>query len=170
MSIFSNLDHLADLLLPVLIGSTLTVAYVFGVRPILKQTPEFKTLYATEDTGLNALAAKFSGVKQKLATIAVSVGTFIVLAHDELAPLVAQAGVDPAQILPKVPTWAWPVLTMAVLWLVQYFRSLSDKQARANAEALLNAGQPLAAPAPGLPITTLPSPSPLAALPDKKDA
>ena len=170
MSIFSDLDHLADLLLPVLIGVTLAVAYIFGVRPILKATPAFSGLYATEDTVLNALAAKFSGVKQKLATLFVSVAGFIVLAHDEIAPLITQAGVDPSQILPKVPSWAWPVLTIGILWLVQYFRNLSDKQARANAEALLNAGHPLVAPAPGLPVNTLPSPSPLASLPDKPGA
>lgn len=167
---FSNLDHLADLLLPILIGFTLAVAYFFGARPLLKQTPGFRELYASEESFLGALSVKFSGLKQKLATLLVSAAGFIVLAHDEIAPLITQAGVDPSQILPKVPTWVWPVATMGILWFVQYFRNLSDKQARANAEALLNAGHPLVAPAPGLPVSTLPSPSPLAALPDKKDA
>lgn len=160
-------DLLVSYLFPALVIFTGVVAYVFGIRPALKQNPAFKGLYSTEDTVLNALAAKFSGVKQKIVTVLLSAASFLVLAHDEIAPLITQAGVDPAQILPKVPTWVWPVATMLVLWLIQYFRQLSDRQARANAEALLNAGHMLAAPAPGLPVNTLPSPSPLAALPDK---
>jgi hypothetical protein len=164
----SNLDHLADLLLPALIGFTLAVAYFFGVRPLLKQTPGFKQLYASEDTVLNALSVKLGGVKQKITTIFLSAAGFIVVAHDEITPFITQVGVDPAQILPKVPTWVWPVASVAVLWLIQHFRNLADMQARANAEALLNAGHPLAAPAPGLPLDTLPSPSPLASLPDKE--
>jgi len=159
----SNLDPhtLANYLLPALIVFTVAVAYWFGVRPVLRETPVLRDLYDTEASYFKAVAIKFSGVKQKLTTIFLSAASFIVLAHDELAPLVTQAGVDPSQYLPKVPTWAWPLITLAVLWLVQYFRSLADSAAHKNAEALLNAGQPLAAPAPG--ITVLPSP----AFPDK---
>jgi len=94
-----------------------------------------------------------------------------VIAHDSIASVMASVGFDPVaygtQFLPKVPPMAWPIIALVGVWLIQYFRNLADRQARANAEALLNAGHPLAAPAPGLPINTLPSPSPL---PDKKDA
>lgn len=156
----------ATYLFPALVGLTGVVAYWFGLRPALRQNPAFSGLYATEDTLLNALSAKFSGVKQKLTTIVLSAVGFIVLAHDQLMPIVQQAGVsvDPSQILPKVPTWVWPIASVAVLWLLQYFRDLSDRAARANAEKLLDAGHTLAAPAPGLPINTLPSPAPF---PDK---
>lgn len=156
-------------LFPTLVIFTGVVAYVFGIRPALKQNPNFKALYDTEDTVLNALASKLSGVKQKLVTVLLSAAGVIVLAHDQIMPLIAQAGVDvdPSKFLPMVPTWVWPVASIAALWLIQYFRNLADKQARANAEALLNAGHALAAPAPGIPITTLPSPAP--SFPDKKD-
>lgn len=158
-------------LFPTLVIFTGVVAYAFGIRPLLQRTPAFKTLYKTEDTGLNAVKAKLTGVKQRLTTVALTAIGFIVVAHDEIMSLVQEAGVnvDPALILPKVPTWVWPVASILAVWLLQYFRHLADKQARANAEALLNAGHPLAAPAPGLPINTLPSPSPLASLPDKAD-
>jgi hypothetical protein len=159
-----------NLLLPGLIVFTAVVGYLFGLRPLLKQNPAFKELYATEDTFLNAVSAKFGGLKQKITTIFVSAIGFVVVAHDTLLSLMAAAGIDPvaygSQLLPKVPPLAWPIITLAILWIIRYFRSLADKQARANAEALLNAGQPLAAPAPGLPLNTLPSPS----FPDKKDA
>jgi len=144
--------------------------YVFGLRPILKQTPGLRELYEAEGNVYSAISSKFSGLKQKLVTLAISGAGFIVLAHDQLMPLVTQAGVDSKQYLPQVPPYVWPLLTMGALWAVQYFRNLADKQARANAEALLNNGFQLAAPAPGLPINTLPSPSPLGTLPDKKDA
>jgi hypothetical protein len=154
-----------EALLPALVISVGVVAYVFGIRPALKQNPAFKELYATEDTVINAIAAKLNGLKQKIATVLLTAGSVIVMAYDQLMPLAQQVGVEPSQILPKVPSWVWPVGSIAALWLIQYFRNLSDKQARANAEALLNAGHPLVAPAPGLPVNTLPSP-----FPDKKDA
>jgi hypothetical protein len=156
----------AHALLPALLIFAGLVGYIFGIRPALRQNPAFKTLYDQEDTFLSALNAKLSGVKQKLTIIGLTIAGVAVEAHDQLAPLITQAGLDPVQILPKVPVWVWPVSSVAILWLLQYFRGLADKSARANAEALLNAGHPLAAPAPGLPVNTLPSPS---ALPDKPD-
>jgi hypothetical protein len=160
-----------NFLLPMLLVFAGIVAYAVFVRPALKQNPAFKDLYATEETALSAIAAKFSGLKQRLTTIFVSAVGFVVVAHDSLASLLQAAGIDPvaygSQLLPKVPPLAWPIITLVCLWTIQYFRGLADKQARANAEALLNAGHTLAAPAPGLPINTLPSPSPLAAFPDK---
>lgn len=167
----SDLDPtvLANYLFPVLVLFTGLVAYVFFIRPLLRKTPGFREVYDVADGFWHAVDLKLGNVKQKLTTVLLSAGSFILLAHDQLAPIVTQAGVDPSLILPKVPAWAWPIITMGILALLQWLRSRADRQARANAEALLNAGLPLVAPAPGLPITTLPSPSPLANLPDKKD-
>jgi hypothetical protein len=157
----------ADALLPALIVFTAIVVYVFGIRPVLRQNPAFKTIYDQEDTAFNALNMKLGGIKQKLTAIGLSAISFVLLAHDQIAPFVTQVGVDPSQILPKVPVWVWPISTIAALWLIQHFRDLADRAARKNAEALLIAGHSLAAPAPGLPVDTLPSPSPLETLPDK---
>jgi hypothetical protein len=176
MNITDELIHSAvmTILLPLLVTFAGIVGYAYFVRPMLQQNPAFKELYATEETALSAVAAKLSGLKQKLATIFISAVGFVVVAHDSLASLLQAAGIDPvaygSQLLPKVPSLAWPIITLACLWIIQYFRGLADKQARANAEALLNAGHTLAAPAPGLPMNTLPSPSPLGPLgplPDK---
>lgn len=154
-----------NFLFPALVVFTLLVAYVVAIRPILRQNPTLKTIYDYEETYLGALGSKFSGIKQKLMTVALSVAGLFVVAHDQVASLATAAGIDPmflsTQLLPQVPSWVWPFVTMGVLWLVQYFRNLADKQAQANAIALLNAGQPLAAPAPGIPLSTPPSPSPV---------
>jgi hypothetical protein len=158
----------ANALLPALIGFTALVAYIFGIRPMLRQTPAFKTLYDQEDTALNALNVKLGGLKQKLTALGLSAISFVLLLHDQLAPLVTQVGVDPTLILPKVPVWVWPTATIAGLWLIQHFRNLADEAARKNAEALLMAGHTLAAPAPGIPVTALPSPPP--DFPDKPDS
>jgi hypothetical protein len=157
----------ANLLFPALLIFAGLVGYFFGIRPALRQNPAFKTLYDQEDTFLSALNAKLSGIKQRLTVIGLTVAGVAVTAHDQLAPLITQVGLDPSLILPKVPAWAWPVGSIAILWLIQRFREMADRAARANAEALLNAGHTLAAPAPGIPVTTLPSPSPL---PDKTDS
>lgn len=160
-------NFLANALFPVLIVFTAIVAYLFFVRPYLRETPYFRDIYDVEAGFWSAVNSKLTGVKQKLVTVALSAASFIVLAHDQLAPLVTQAGVDPALLLPKVPSWAWPLITMAILAVIQYFRNAADRAARKNAEALLSMGQPLAAAAPGLLITTPVSPSPLSLLPDK---
>ena len=164
-------DIISNLLFPALVVFTGVVAYVFWVRPILKQSPAFTKLYATETTLLSAISAKLSGLKQKLTTIFVSVVGIAVVGHDSLTPLLAAAGIDPlaygTQLLPKVPPLAWPMITLGVLWLIQYFRNIADRQARANAVALLDAGHFLAAPAPGIPVYSTPSPYNL--LPDKED-
>jgi hypothetical protein len=151
-----------DYLLPALIIFTLLVAYVFGIRPVLKTNPAFKDLYSVESGVFAAISAKLSGLKQRLTTVLMSAAGFIVLTYDSVPPLLAQFGItiEPAKYLPNMPPWGWVLLVMVGYWAMQYFRHLADKAARANAEALLNAGQPLAAPAPGLPVNTLPSPLP----------
>jgi hypothetical protein len=160
INFFNTVDTIVSYLaFPLATVIVLVGAYFWLVRPALKQNPKFAELYTKEDGFFSALNDKLGGIKQKLTTIFVSLAGFLVLAHDQIAPLVTQVGVDPATILPKVPAWAWPIATMGILWLVQYFRELSDRKARANAEALLNTGNTLAAPAPGIPVTTLPSPS-----------
>lgn len=152
-----------DLLLA-LIAFTLGVAYFFGLRPILKATPAFADFYATEDSFFAALSGKFAGLKQKLTTLAVSSTASVVLLYDSVVPLLSSLGIDvsqlPATLLPDVPQWVWPIAVIAVLWLINKFRKVADDNARANAEALLNTGASLAAPAPGLPVSTQPSPPP----------
>lgn len=155
-------DVVATYLFPALIGFTVLCVYVFGIRPTLKKTPGFKELYEAEGSAYAAISSKFGGIKQKLATVLISGAGVIVLAHDQIAPLVVQAGVDPKQLLPQIPASAWPIITIAALWLMQYFRNLADNKARANAEALINAGYHLAAPAPGLSTATT-----LESLPEK---
>lgn len=166
----------ATYLFPSLIVFTVVCLYVFGLRPMLKQTPGIRELYDLEGSAYAALGSKFSGLKQKIATLVISGASALVLMHDQIAPLVTQAGVDPSQLLPQVPPYVWPILTMVVLGLIQYFRNIADKQAKANAEALLNAGYRLAAPAPGISpavvqATVDAAPVPASPnLPDKKDA
>lgn len=159
----ANIDPhvVATYLWPILGVFTLAVAYFVGLRPILRQTPVFKSVYDAEAGLLYSVNIKFANVKQKLVGLFFSAASILVLAHDEIAPLITQAGVDPSLILPKVPTWVWPVSTIIILWIINYLRNRADRHAQANAIALLQAGQPLVAPAPGLPITTLPSPTPV---------
>ncbi len=151
-----------DYLLPALILFAGIVAYVFWVRPILKETPALRDLYAAEAGYIEAFKLKTNGTKQRLTTVVLSTGTTVAFLYDTIQPLATQMGITiaPAQYWPTVPTWVWPLVGLAALWLLGYFRRQADRAAAANAEALLNAGQPLAAPAPGLPVTTLPSPLP----------
>lgn len=115
-------------LLVLLIVLTLIAIYVFWIRPVLKTRPSFAQYYAQADSFWAALDLKFNGLKQKLTTALVMGAGFVVSAYDFLAPLFAQAGVDVTTILPKVPPQAWPLIGMALIALVQWFRNMADKR------------------------------------------
>jgi hypothetical protein len=127
-------------LLIALIVFTLIVTYLFWIRPILKTKPSFATYYAREGSVWAALDIKFSGLKQKATTALVLVIGFVVSAYDAIVSFAAQAGFDWGHITTlssKVPSWAWPLIGMALIKLVQYFRDLQDKR---TAEVLVAKG------------------------------
>lgn len=141
-----------NVLLFVLIVTAALVGYVAFVRPALKATPSLKYFYEEEESWLRAIRAKFVGLKQKIVTFLLSVAAVVVTAYDQLAPYFVDAGVDPGLLLPKVPPYVWPIVSVAILWTIQHFRNIADKNAAANAAALIAVGEPLAAPAPAVPL------------------
>src|ERR1035437_1306359 len=124
-----------DWLLTGLIVSTLAATYVFWIRPLLKTVPTLGHFYAQEESFWQALNFKLGGLKQKLTTMAVFAAGFIVEAYDILSPLMAETGVQVETLTSKVPAQLWPVIGMAVIGLVRYFRYLSDKKNLADALA-----------------------------------
>lgn len=100
--------------------------YYFWLRPILRQRPGFKELYDHEDSFLAALSDKFSGIKQKVAGALVVIAGVAVTVQDQLVPLLS--GVDTTSITKSIPAWAWPLITIAVTLLLNYFRNLADKR------------------------------------------
>jgi hypothetical protein len=50
----------------------------------------------------------------------------VVSAYDFLAPIVG--GVDVSSLAAHVPSWAWPLILIAVTALYQFLRNLSDKR------------------------------------------
>lgn len=119
-------------LLLVLIVLTLISIYVFWIRPVLKTRPTLAQYYAAEENWWAALTLKFGGLKQKLTTAIVMAAGFVVSAYDFLAPLFVQSGVDVTTISSKVPPQAWPLIGMALIALVQYFRNIADKKKAAE--------------------------------------
>lgn len=117
-----------NLLLFALILFTVVVTYLFWIRPVLKEKPSLSEYYDREGTLFAALNVKFAGIKQKATTAIVMIAGFVVSAYDFLAPLVAQSGVDVTTLSSKVPPTLWPIIGMALIALVQWFRNLSDKR------------------------------------------
>src|SRR5690349_4981091 len=115
-------------LLVALIAFALVAAYVFWIRPVLKTRPTFAEFYAREESFWKALSLKFGGIKQKLTTAFVMIAGFVVSAYDFLAPLFAQSGVDVTTLTSRVPPKMWPLIGMALIALVQYFRNIADKR------------------------------------------
>jgi len=109
--------------------------YWFGLRPILKQTPRFRVFYDEEGRFLLALADKLQGIKQRVMTVVVAIVGTVLLMWDNVAPFLT--GVDMGQILPQIPSWAWPLITAALLYLAQHFRDLADKRAQEEIDELV---------------------------------
>jgi hypothetical protein len=114
------------MLMFILTAATLVAVYWCWIRPILRSRPAFREVYQKEETFFAALCAKFAGIKQKLSSAIVIAASAIVTAYDFLAPIVS--GVDVSSITAQVPSWAWPLILIAVTALVQCFRNLADKR------------------------------------------
>src|ERR1035437_434126 len=127
-------------LLFVLIALTLLATYLLCIRPVLKTKPSFATYYAREGSVWTALNVKFAGLKQRMTTAAVLVTGFVVSSYDVIVSFAAQAGFDwgnMTTLSSKVPSWAWPLIGMALIKLVQYFRDLQDRR---TADVLITKG------------------------------
>jgi len=107
-------------------AATLVAVYWFWIRPILKSRPAFRMLYQQDETFFAAMREKFAGVKQKLSSAIVIAASAIVTGYDFFAPIVS--GVDVSSISAQVPSWAWPLILIAVTVVMKYFRDLADRR------------------------------------------
>ena len=114
------------MLLFVLMAATLVAVYWFWIRPILKSRPAFRELYQEEENFFAALREKFAGIKQKLSSAIVIAASAAVSGYDFFAPIVS--GVDVSSLAAQVPSWAWPLILIAVTAVLKYFRDLADKR------------------------------------------
>lgn len=114
------------MVMAVMVFATLVAIYAFWIRPILKSRPAFRELYDKEESFLVALRAKFAGIKQKLSSAIVIAASAIVSGYDFFAPIVG--GVDVSSIVAQVPSWAWPLILIAVTAIMKYFRDLADRR------------------------------------------
>lgn len=114
------------MLLLILMAATVVAVYWFWIRPILKSRPAFREFYQEEENFLAAVREKFAGIKQKLSSAVVIAASAIVSGYDFFAPIVS--GVDVSSIAAQVPSWAWPLILIAVTAVLKYFRDLADKR------------------------------------------
>jgi hypothetical protein len=110
----------------VLIFATLLAIYAFWIRPILQSRPALRELYDREQNLFAALREKLKGIKQKLSSATVIAASVAVSGYDFLTPIVS--GVDVSLLASKVPSWAWPLILIAVTALFQFLCNLSDKR------------------------------------------
>jgi len=114
------------MLLFISMTATLVAVYWFWIRPILKSRPAFRDLYEKEENFIAAVRAKVAGIKQKLSSAVVIAASAIVSGYDFFAPIVS--GIDVSSIAAQVPSWAWPLILIAVTAVMKYFRDLADRR------------------------------------------
>lgn len=105
---------------------TAITIYAFWIRPVLKQTPSFKSLYDESGAFWSALRLKLQGLKQKLTAAFLVFASMSVELYDHILP--AMTGVDITPLTAQVPQWVWPIVAIGGVTLLNYFRTLSDKR------------------------------------------
>lgn len=118
-----------------LILPTIAIIYWFWIRPILKTTPTLKAFYDAEAGWWAAFSDKFAGIKQKIAGSAMAAASLVVWLYDTVAP--ALGAVDTTPLTSYVPSWAWPLIAIAGVALLNYLRSLADKRNAAETDAAI---------------------------------
>lgn len=108
-----------------LLASLVAVYYIY-LRPSLRDQPTFSEFYAFTDNFWAAVRLKTQGLKGKLTVALTAVATVTVQAYDWLNPLFGQ--VDTTPLTDKIPSWAWPIIMLVFLSIMQYFRHLSEKR------------------------------------------
>jgi hypothetical protein len=114
------------MVLAVLLFATLVAIYVFWIRPILESRPAFRELYQKEERFFAAVREKLKGIKQKLSSAIVIAASAAISGYDFFAPIVS--GVDVSSLAAQVPSWAWPLILIAITAIFQFFRNLADKR------------------------------------------
>lgn len=102
------------------------VTYIFWIRPILRENPKLKHLYDREEEYFPAIKAKFAGIKGKLTVALTFIAASSIELYDWASPMLS--GIDTTGISDKIPGWAWPLISFALVALMNYFRKLADKR------------------------------------------
>lgn len=128
-----------------LIFALIAIAYLFWIRPILKQQPSLKEFYDVEGSFWSAFKLKTAGIKQKLVGAIGVVAIIVVQVYDKILPLMT--GVDTTKFVSLLPAWAqtdavqgflWPMLSIGSILLLNYFRDLADKRHEEVVTAISN--------------------------------
>ena len=114
------------MVMAIMLFATVIAIYAFWIRPILQSRPAFRELYDKEESFFVALCEKFAGIKQKLSSAIVVAASVAVTGYDFFVPIIS--GVDVSSLTALVPSWAWPLILIAVTALFQFFRNLADKR------------------------------------------
>lgn len=110
------------------------LAYLFVIRPVLRARPSLAEFWAQEDHFFEALRLKIAGLKAWLTTWIVGLAFVVLEANDMLAPVLASSGFDTHTLLPWVPAQAWPIVTVGLMLLLQYFRKIAARRQAAGGE------------------------------------
>ena len=120
----------------VLVVATLAAIYWFWIRPILKSRPAFRDLYEKEESIFAALREKLKGIKQKLSSAIVVAASAAISGYDFFTPIVS--GVDVSSLTSRVPSWAWPLVLIAVYQRPCSARMIADPCFRASISASIS--------------------------------
>src|SRR5579872_6112038 len=85
---------------------TIAIHFIF-IRPILRTRPQFSQFYSQEENFLKAIKVWLAGLKQRLTTWLIAIAGFGITMHDNIAPLIADSGVDVTKIVSFIPQDWW---------------------------------------------------------------
>lgn len=104
----------------------IVAVYWLMIRPALVKNPTFAVIFADEQSIIRALRRKVAGAKQRIAGGAIVAASAIVEMHDFVAPAISSVDLTP--LTKMLPDYAWPLISIAGVLLLQYLRGRADKR------------------------------------------
>lgn len=107
----------------IFIAAVLVAAYIFLVRPILKQIPAAKATFTALDSWYTKITKTIKGLKTKLSAWLLIIAGAAVALHDSV--MASISGVDVTPITNKIPHDLYPYIAIGVGALFRILRKVT---------------------------------------------
>lgn len=124
----------------VVLGAVIFAGYWFGIRPLLKQRPDFAEFYRQSDSFWSAVVSKLTTIRTKLVTVVGMIASALVYIDGSLLPVLT--GVDWTPVTKLAPDWVWPFVSGGWLALIFYFKTLGDRHQEQVVDAVAAGATP----------------------------
>jgi hypothetical protein len=112
-------------------GASAWVAYAIWLRPVLRQRPSLRHLYAHSDSLWAAIRQKFLFIKTQIAAALLKIAGALLAIREALLPVADT--VDWGPLTERIPTWTLPLIAFGFGVILLWLRNATAKEQLATA-------------------------------------